>query len=155
MVARTCAYGVPNRAGKMGRNGAPRLCASGSGKCKKKNGGTYRFLHWVLEFEPERDPQGRRNRRSEMCGSLKLLITIQRHNYGNPMAHSQINVWCYIARQRSVFNVSTLHDDTIAKLTEQIYDKHRLYFTQLRLCLSGLTLTKVRYIMTPMRTLIY
>ena len=71
------------------------------------------------------------------------------------MADQRIEFWCYIAGQRGVFDVSTLYGGTVANLRRQIYNENQPYFDRRRLCLSDLTLTKVRYIVIPMRTLIY
>ncbi len=71
------------------------------------------------------------------------------------MADQQIELWCYV--ERRVFNVSTLYNGTVEDLQEQIYNDDKIlpYFTRRRVGSAELTLTKVRYIMIPMRTLIY
>ncbi len=71
------------------------------------------------------------------------------------MADLQTKVWCYIEGQRDTFSVSTLYNGTVEKLKQQIYNQDVHFFTHRKLDASRLTLTKVRYIMVPMRTLIY
>ncbi len=54
-----------------------------------------------------------------------------------------------------MFSTSTLYGGTVANLRRQIYNENQPYFNRRGLAAVDLTLTKVRYIVIPMRTLIY
>ena len=54
-------------------------------------------------------------------------------------------LWCYIQGKRDYFRVYISRDSTIYDLKEQIYNEQNVQCSP-----SGLTLTKVRYIMISM-----
>jgi Crinkler effector protein N-terminal domain len=62
-------------------------------------------------------------------------------------------LWCYIEGQCDVFRIRASPNSVVEDLKEQIYNKVAPYFTRRRVDASDLTLTKVRYIVISMRTL--
>ncbi len=66
------------------------------------------------------------------------------------MAELMTELWCYIEGQSSPFIITVLPNLAVYNLKEKILDENVHFFAQYRLGALSLTLTKVRYIMTPM-----